>query len=48
MFVVGKGAEVTNVHRIIKFMQGYNNRDYIDLITEMRAAAKNEHERKTF
>ena len=47
MFFVSMGAEVTKLHQIIKFKQDYNIRDYIDLISEMRAAAKNEHERNT-
>ena len=48
MFVVSMGAEVTKVHTIIKLLQDYIIREYIDLITEMKATAKTEHERNTF
>ena len=48
MFVVSMGAEVTKVHRIIKLLQDYIIRYYIELITDMRATAKNEHEGYTF
>ena len=47
-FVVMMGIEVTNVHRIIKFKQGYIIRDYIELNTKMRVEAKTEPEKDIF
>ena len=45
---VSMGAEVTNLHRKIKFMQDYFFSDYIDPGTEMRANTKTEPEKITF
>ena len=47
-FVVKMGIKVTKVHRIIKFKQDYIIRNYIELITKMRAEVKTETEKDIF
>ena len=47
-FIVKMGIRVTKVHRIIKFKQDYNIRDYVEVNANMRAEAKTEAEKDIF